>query len=73
MHAAAPEPWTLRHLESAELRRRVLDAVSCLRPDYRLPLTTYALSHESVAEALGAPISTVQSFVTRARQRLEPF
>ena len=75
MQVADPEPLALRRLESDERRGRILDAVSRLPALYRLPLTMYhldGLSHERVAETLGAPVSTVRSLVARARQILGP-
>jgi RNA polymerase sigma factor (sigma-70 family) len=75
LEVADPEPSALRHLESEEARQRILDAVARLPQRYRLPLTMFhldGLSHNRVAEALGAPVSTVRSLVTRARQKLEP-
>ena len=65
----------LARLETMELRHRVWDAVARLPPRYRLPLTLFhldGLSHSKVAEALGVPVSTVRSLVTRARQKLQP-
>jgi RNA polymerase sigma factor (sigma-70 family) len=65
----------LARLEAIELRQRIWDAVARLPPKYRLPLTLFhfdGLSHAKVAEALGVPVSTVRSLVTRARQKLQP-
>jgi RNA polymerase sigma factor (sigma-70 family) len=65
----------LERLEAIELRQRIWDAVAGLPPRYRLPLTLFhldGLSHSKVAEALGVPVSTVRSLVTRARQKLQP-
>jgi RNA polymerase sigma-70 factor, ECF subfamily len=63
----------LERLEAIELRQRIWDAVAQLPPRYRLPLTLFhldGLSHSKVAEALGVPVSTVRSLVTRARQKI---
>ena len=65
----------LRRLEAIELQQRIWEAVARLPPRYRLPLTLFhldGLSHSKVAEALGVPVSTVRSLVTRARQKLQP-
>jgi RNA polymerase sigma factor (sigma-70 family) len=65
----------LARLEAIELQQRIWDAVARLPPKYRLPLTLFhldGLSHSKVAEALGVPVSTVRSLVTRARQKLQP-
>lgn len=62
-------------LEAIELRQRIWDAVARLPARYRLPLTLFhldGLSHKKVAEALGVPVSTARSPVTRARQKLQP-
>jgi len=62
-------------LQAIELRQRIWDAVARLPERYRLPLTLFhldGLSHDKVAEALGIPISTARSLVTRARQQLQP-
>lgn len=62
-------------LEAIELRDRIWDAVARLPPEYRLPLTLFhldGLSHGKVAEALGVPVSTIRSLVTRGRQKLRP-
>ncbi len=73
-HPASTES-ALARMEAIELRQRVWDAVARLPPRYRLPLTLFhldGLSHGKVAEALGVPVSTVRSLVTRARQKLQP-
>lgn len=65
----------LARLEAFELRQRIWDAVARLPPRYRLPLTLFhldGLSTQKVAEALGVPLSTVRSLLTRARQKLQP-
>ena len=65
----------LERLQAIELRQRIWSAVGRLPERYRLPLTLFhldGLSHGKVAEALGVPVSTVRSLVTRARQRLQP-
>src|SRR5262249_8087337 len=65
----------LEKLQVIEMRQRIWDAVGRLPPRYRLPLTLFhldGLSHSKVAEALGVPVSTVRSLVTRARQKLQP-
>jgi RNA polymerase sigma factor (sigma-70 family) len=65
----------LARLEAIELQQRIWDAVARLPPRYRLPLTLFhldGLSHSKVAAALGVPVSTVRSLVTRARQKLQP-
>jgi RNA polymerase sigma factor (sigma-70 family) len=65
----------LARLEAIELRQRIWDAVGRLPARYRLPLTLFhldGLSHSKVAGALGLPVSTVRSLVTRARQKLQP-
>ena len=70
-----PTESALARLESIELRQRVWDAVGRLPSRYRAPLTLFhldGLSHSKVAEALGVPVSTVRSLVTRARQKLQP-
>jgi RNA polymerase sigma-70 factor (ECF subfamily) len=61
----------VERLEAIELRQRIWDAVGQLPPRYRLPLKLFhldGLSHSKVAEALGVPVSTARSLVTRARQ-----
>ncbi len=71
----APNESALARLEAIELRQRIWDAVARLPPRYRLPLTLFhldGLSHGKVAEALGVPVSTVRSLVTRARRKLQP-
>ena len=71
--SGAPSP--LERLENLELSRRVLGALEQLPVRYRAPLTMYhieGLSHEKVAEALGVPVGTVRSLVSRARRRLAP-
>ena len=73
-HADGSES-ALARLEALELRQRIWDAVARLPPRYRLPLTLFhldGLSHAKVAEALGVPVSTVRSLVTRGRQKLQP-
>jgi len=65
----------LQKLEAIELRERIWEAVARLPPRYRLPLTLFhldGLSHQRVAEALGVPVGTIRSLVTRARQKLQP-
>ena len=65
----------LEKLQAIEMRQRIWDAVGRLPPRYRLPLTLFhldGLNHSKVAEALGVPVSTVRSLVTRARQKLQP-
>lgn len=65
----------LARIEAIELQQRIWDAVARLPPRYRLPLTMFhldGLSHSKVADALGVPVSTVRSLVTRARQKLQP-
>lgn len=65
----------LERLQAIELRHRIWTAVARLPSRYRLPLTLFhldGLSHSKVAEALGVPVSTVRSLVTRARQKLQP-
>ncbi|MPZ17349.1 MAG: sigma-70 family RNA polymerase sigma factor [Luteitalea sp.] len=65
----------IERLEAIELRQRIWDAVGCLPPRYRLPLTLFhldGLSHSKVAEALGVSVSTARSLMTRARQKLQP-
>jgi RNA polymerase sigma factor (sigma-70 family) len=65
----------VERLEAIELRQRIWDAVGQLPPRYRLPLKLFhldGLSHSKVAEALGVPVSTARSLVTRARQKLQP-
>jgi RNA polymerase sigma factor (sigma-70 family) len=72
---AAHTESALERLEANELSQRVWDAVAQLPPRYRLPLTLFhldGLSHNKVAEALGVPVSTARSLVTRARQKLQP-
>ncbi|MBV8844741.1 MAG: sigma-70 family RNA polymerase sigma factor [Bryobacterales bacterium] len=62
-------------LQAIELRQRIWEAVDRLPPRYRLPLALFhldGLSHSKVAEALGVPVSTARSLVTRARQKLRP-
>ena len=71
--SGAPSP--LERLENLELSRRVLGALEQLPVRYRAPLTMYhieGLSHEKVAEALGVPVGTVRSLVSRARRKLAP-
>jgi RNA polymerase sigma factor (sigma-70 family) len=73
-HPAQTES-ALARLEAIELRQRIWDAVARLPARYRLPLTLFhldGLSHSKVAEALGVPVSTVRSLVTRARRKLLP-
>jgi RNA polymerase sigma factor (sigma-70 family) len=65
----------IARLETIELRQRVWEAVARLPRKYRLPLTLFhldGLSHGKVAEALGVPVSTVRSLVTRARRKMQP-
>jgi RNA polymerase sigma factor (sigma-70 family) len=65
----------VERLEAIELRQRIWGAVAQLPPRYRLPLTLFhldGLSHSKVAEALGVPVGTARSLVTRARQKLQP-
>jgi RNA polymerase sigma factor (sigma-70 family) len=65
----------LERLETIELQQRIWDAVAQMPPRYRLPLTLFhldGLSHSKVAEALGVPVNTARSLVTRARQKLQP-
>ena len=72
----APEPSPLEHAERVELAEGVMAAVARLPDRYRTPLTLFhldGLSHERVAEALGVPVGTVRSLVTRARRKLAPF
>jgi RNA polymerase sigma factor (sigma-70 family) len=72
---AAHTETALERLEAIELRQRIWEAVAQLPPRYRLPLTLFhldGLSHSKVAEALGVPVSTARSLVTRARQKLQP-
>jgi RNA polymerase sigma factor (sigma-70 family) len=74
-HQAAQTESALERLEAIELSQRIWDAVAQLPPRYRLPLTLFhfdGLSHSKVAEALGVPVSTARSLVTRARQKLQP-
>src|SRR5262245_53825950 len=72
---AAHTESAFARLQAIELRQRIWDAVERLPPRYRLPLTLFhldGLSHAKVAEALGVPVSTARSLVTRARQKLQP-
>ena len=71
----APAESALERLQAIELRQRIWDAVARLPSRYRLPLTLFhldGLSHNKVAEALGVPVGTVRSLMTRARQKLQP-
>ena len=62
-------------LQAIQLQQRIWNAVERLPPRYRLPLTLFhldGLSYGKVAEALGVPVGTARSLVTRARQKLQP-
>ena len=63
--AACPEPGDLQSLIDEEIRR--------LPERYRLPLVlchVEGLRHEEVARRIGCPVGTVESRLSRARERL---
>jgi RNA polymerase sigma factor (sigma-70 family) len=70
---AAPDPSPLDRLLGAEMAGRVARALAALPPRYRAPIRMFhldGLSHARVADALGLPVGTVRSLVTRARHKL---
>lgn len=53
--------------------RRLLELAHRLHPDYREPLLlrcVRGMSHRQIAEALGLPVTTVETRITRARKML---
>ena len=63
----------LRRLEQAERRDRVQRALADLNPDHRAVIVLRwmdGLSTKETAEALGVPVGTVMSRLSRAMDRL---
>ncbi len=68
--AAGPE----LQLESAQLQRRVSEAILELSPKLRTVVLLYelqGLSYEEIAEIVGAPLGTVKSRLFNAREHLK--
>ena len=69
----APVERADRALEEAEARRMLSATLADLEPDARAVLLlreTHGLSYQELAEALGVPLGTVQSRLSRARWAL---
>lgn len=73
-HASVPlEDWRDAAVPEDEARREVLEAVMALEPKYRVAVYLYYYEGLSVAEtaaAMKANVSTVQTWLLRARARL---
>ncbi|MGH7717857.1 MAG: RNA polymerase sigma factor [Gemmatimonadaceae bacterium] len=70
---ASDAPIPLEHVERLELSARVESALAQLPPKYRVPFTLFhvdGLSHAKVSRALGVPVGTTRSLVSRARRKL---
>jgi RNA polymerase sigma-70 factor (ECF subfamily) len=60
-------------IDAREMRSALVRAVGLLRPELRdvlLLVAVHGLSYAEASEALGVPLGTVQSRLSRARQRL---
>jgi RNA polymerase sigma factor (sigma-70 family) len=71
--ADARTGWPGEELENAELRSVVDEEVARLPDRYRLPMILCyleGLRHEEIARRLGCPVGTVESRLSRARERL---
>ena len=67
------EEWQEAAVPEDEAKRDVLEAVMALEPKYRLSVYLYYYEGLSVAEtaaAMNAKVSTVQTWLLRARERL---
>ena len=73
-HTSVPlEEWRETAIPEDEARREVLEAVMALEPKYRVAVYLYYYEGLSVAEtaaAMKANVSTVQTWLLRARARL---
>ncbi len=68
-------PSPFEHTLKNEMSKVVLAAIDDLPQKYRIPLTMFhldGLSYKKVADFLEIPIGTVQSLISRARNRLKP-
>jgi RNA polymerase sigma-70 factor (ECF subfamily) len=71
--AAAPDDEAVGHADAELARRALADALAELRPQERDVLLLHAwadLTDEEIARALGVPIGTVKTRLTRARGRV---
>jgi RNA polymerase sigma-70 factor (ECF subfamily) len=63
-------------MERDAMRRELIDrALAALPPDQRMAVTlrdVEGLDYREIADALGVPIGTVMSRISRARARLRP-